>query len=265
MTEAITKPRAQIDHPAELSRIVRKIVDEAHPIAIYLFGSRARGDGDEDSDYDLMVVVRDDTPDEVLKSKWHFSPRASSVDVKIRRRARFAGRMRRVGTLEHEVVCEGLQLYPPGANPLDFEWARGPQRIASPDVEIVREWLGRASWHLPGAKKLGQEFPETAAFYLQQAAENLTKAVLVAHQIRPPSGHSIGEAATMLPMTYADRDRFLALDDLSDFFWAYRYPSPPETKLPPKPSPHDVETWSRQIKQLTDRFERWLAQREAQP
>jgi hypothetical protein len=66
-------------------------------------------------------------------------------------------------------------------------------------------------------------------------------------------------------MTYADRDRFLSLDDLSDFFWAYRYPSPPETKLPPKPAPEDVEAWIRQIKQLADRFERWLAQREAQP
>ena len=265
MTEAVTKPRAQIDHPAELSRMVREIVNEVDPIAVYLFGSRARGDGDEDSDYDLMVVVRDDAPDEVLKSKWHFSPRESSVDVKIRRRAYFAGRMGRVGTLEHEVVCEGLQLYPPGANPLDFERARRRQPVAALDIKIVGEWLGRARWHLRGAEKLGEEFPETGAFYLQQTAENLTKAALVAHRIRPPSGHSIREAAAKLPVTYVDRDRFLALDHLSDFFWAYRYPSPPGTKLPPKPSRQDVKTWIRQIKQLADRFERWLTAREAAP
>ena len=265
MTAAITKRRAQIDHPVELDRTVGDIVEKVNPIAIYLFGSRARGDGDEDSDRDLLVVVRDDASDEILKLKWHFSPRASSVDVKTRRRAYFASRMGRVGTLEHEVACEGLQLYPPGANPLDFERAQRRQPRASPDVEIVGEWLGRARWHLPGAEKLGEEFPETGAFYLQQTAENLTKAVLVAHQIRPPSGHSIGEAAAKLPLTYVDRDRFLALDHLSDFFWAYRYPSPPETKLPPKPSPQDVTQWIKQIKRLADRFERWLETREAQP
>src|SRR3546814_10573020 len=54
------------------------------PVAIYLFGSRARGDADEDSDYDLMVVVRDAITDEALKSKWRFPPRTGSIDVKTR-------------------------------------------------------------------------------------------------------------------------------------------------------------------------------------
>jgi HEPN domain-containing protein len=103
---------------------------------------------------------------------------------------------------------------------------------------------------------------ERQAFDLQQTAENLTKAVLAAHQIRPPSGHGTGEAAAKLPVTYVDRHRFLALDHLSDFLRAYRYPSPPETKLPPKPSFQDVKKWIEQVKQLAERFERWLAARE---
>ena len=36
--------------------IVRYVRDVASPRKIVLFGSRARGDGDEDSDYDLLVV-----------------------------------------------------------------------------------------------------------------------------------------------------------------------------------------------------------------
>jgi predicted nucleotidyltransferase len=160
MTEALARARPGIDDPKALDRVVRRLVEQFDPVAVYLFGSHARGDGDEDSDYDLMVVVRDDTPDEVLKSKWRFSPRASSVDVKFRRRARFAGRMRRVGTLEHEVVCEGLQLYPPGANPLDFEGARRPQPIASPDVEIVGDgWAERAGICL-GPRNLARSSPK---------------------------------------------------------------------------------------------------------
>ena len=48
--------------PAEdpvLDEAVRRLVDVLHPERIYLFGSRARGDASEDSDYDLMVLVRE--------------------------------------------------------------------------------------------------------------------------------------------------------------------------------------------------------------
>jgi predicted nucleotidyltransferase len=36
---------------------VRRLVDALQPEQIYLFGSRARGDGQPDSDYDFMVIV----------------------------------------------------------------------------------------------------------------------------------------------------------------------------------------------------------------
>jgi predicted nucleotidyltransferase len=41
-----------------LDEIVRRLVKTFEPERIYLFGSRARGEGGPDSDYDLMVVVR---------------------------------------------------------------------------------------------------------------------------------------------------------------------------------------------------------------
>jgi uncharacterized protein len=40
-----------------LAEAVRRLVDALHPERIYLFGSRARGDATDDSDYDLMVIV----------------------------------------------------------------------------------------------------------------------------------------------------------------------------------------------------------------
>jgi predicted nucleotidyltransferase len=42
-----------------LAEMVRRLVDELRPQRIYLFGSRARGDAQFDSDYDLMVVVNE--------------------------------------------------------------------------------------------------------------------------------------------------------------------------------------------------------------
>lgn len=44
-----------------LSAMVRRLVEIYHPERIYLFGSVARGEATADSDYDLMVVVPDDS------------------------------------------------------------------------------------------------------------------------------------------------------------------------------------------------------------
>jgi hypothetical protein len=40
MTEALSPPRPRIDHPEELEKMVRQIVERVGPVAIYLFGSR---------------------------------------------------------------------------------------------------------------------------------------------------------------------------------------------------------------------------------
>ncbi len=47
---------------ALLSEIVRRIVHEAHPERVILFGSRARGDYRQESDIDLLVVAEDARP-----------------------------------------------------------------------------------------------------------------------------------------------------------------------------------------------------------
>jgi len=44
----------------DLNRIVQKITPVEGVVAVILFGSRARGDYDEHSDYDLLVVFEDD-------------------------------------------------------------------------------------------------------------------------------------------------------------------------------------------------------------
>ena len=49
-----------------LGRLLEAIVERQHPVAVYLFGSRAEGGATDESDYDLMVVLPDDAPDELL-------------------------------------------------------------------------------------------------------------------------------------------------------------------------------------------------------
>jgi predicted nucleotidyltransferase len=53
----------------KLQELLRRLIDAYRPLRIYLFGSAARGDSGPDSDYDLMVVVPDDAPEERKRSR----------------------------------------------------------------------------------------------------------------------------------------------------------------------------------------------------
>ena len=45
-----------INNDPKLTEIVNKIVAAVKPTKIYLFGSRARGEAQKDSDYDLLLI-----------------------------------------------------------------------------------------------------------------------------------------------------------------------------------------------------------------
>lgn len=50
----------------DLDRLVRHVVDVMRPVEIWLFGSRAEGRARSSSDYDLLVVMPDGTPEAEL-------------------------------------------------------------------------------------------------------------------------------------------------------------------------------------------------------
>jgi predicted nucleotidyltransferase len=65
---------ASIEDDPVLSEVVCRLVGEFHPQRVYLFGSRARGDAHDDSDYDLMLVV-----EERAGAPWDMERRAYEV------------------------------------------------------------------------------------------------------------------------------------------------------------------------------------------
>jgi predicted nucleotidyltransferase len=108
MTEAV------LERDTALAEIVRRLVAAYRPERVYLFGSLARGDADEDSDYDLMVVVPDDAPPERRDSGLGYSVLrgiGKAADVLVWTRSRFDRRAHVVASLPATVLREGKLLY----------------------------------------------------------------------------------------------------------------------------------------------------------
>jgi uncharacterized protein len=269
MTDALARAKPQIGDPEELDRVVRRLVQEFDPVAVYLFGSRARGDAREDSDYDLMLVLADDNTR--VRSRQALWERAQSerIDVKpfLSRVGAFEWRRHEVGTLVYEVQVDGIRLHPASGADLRAGGHRTGGR-KSMNMEVVKEWLEQIERDLRAARLCCQgedAVPDRAAYHVQQAAEKLTRAALIAHEIRPRKGHMIGEFAKRLPRRFPDRDCFLALERFTKFVWVPRYPDEPGAPPEPEPSAAEVRTWIAEIDALKADSERWLAQREALP
>ena len=97
-----------------LTEIVRRLVDAYKPERVYLFGSTARGDGGQDSDYDILLVVPDDGPADHLRARRAYEVLwglGAAVDVVIWRRGAFDARVTVPTSLPAAVLREGILLH----------------------------------------------------------------------------------------------------------------------------------------------------------
>ena len=97
-----------------LRALLDRIVPVFRPEAIYLFGSRAEGRGGLDSDWDLLVVVPDDTPAEhltVLAGYEAVRGTGIPADVVPTRRSRFEALKEQVGSLSYVAWHRGRLVY----------------------------------------------------------------------------------------------------------------------------------------------------------
>jgi predicted nucleotidyltransferase len=97
--------------PEVPAAMIARIVDELHPDQLWLFGSRARGEAHEWSDWDFLAVVPDSSPDADLDTVevWRRlrDLRLQRVEVFTMRRAEFEEWRRSLGTLAEIVASTG--------------------------------------------------------------------------------------------------------------------------------------------------------------
>jgi predicted nucleotidyltransferase len=97
-----------------LDDVVRRLVEAYQPESIYLFGSIARGDGDAESDYDLLIIVPNDAPAERRRSRLAYEVlrgTGTAVDALVCSHDWFFSRVHLRASLPATALREGRQLH----------------------------------------------------------------------------------------------------------------------------------------------------------
>ncbi len=97
-----------------LQEMTRRLVAEFAPRQIFLFGSHAWGQPDEDSDVDLFVIVPDSNEsrrERELRALHCLSDMRVAKDVLVRTQAEVERFARVYASLECEILERGIQLY----------------------------------------------------------------------------------------------------------------------------------------------------------
>jgi len=111
LSRTLASPSA--DDPV-LAEVVHRLRELYRPERIYLFGSTARGESGPDSDYDLMVVVPDDTPatlrdsGRAYKAIWRLGV---ATDVLVWTHSDFMDRLHLKASLPSTIARDGKLLY----------------------------------------------------------------------------------------------------------------------------------------------------------
>jgi len=99
---------------AHLKDMIDRLVEGLHPEQVYLFGSQARGDDGEESDYDLLVIVKKSSAAGYERAQAAFRLLWGvpvSKDVIVLTTEEFERKRDVPGTLPETVLREGVLVY----------------------------------------------------------------------------------------------------------------------------------------------------------
>jgi HEPN domain-containing protein/predicted nucleotidyltransferase len=215
-----------------LERIVDAIRDRISPELILLFGSRATGAAREDSDYDLMIVLRDDSDLERCRRDAYDALHAigARVDVLVRSVSDYKRRQADPGFFDWLVSREGVLLHSSGTVP---QRSVGPARVREESREGLRAWIERAEEDFRAAELSmapTDAAPGAVCFHAHACAEKLLKALIVRRGTHPPRTHELAEILSLQgPGVRADKALIAACALLQALYPGSRYP---EESLP---------------------------------
>ena len=224
-----------------LDTLIASIVDRVRPELILLFGSRARGEAHEDSDYDLMLVVHDGEDAESSRTAAYEARfrLGISADILACTASQYLRRQNDPGFLEWLVAREGRVLYSRGSIP---QRSAHTDRVGEPRPEEngADIWIARAEDDFRDFRNsLAAAEPAFAAicFHSHACVEKLLKALIVKQGAFPPRTHQLAELLELLPSVLRDDTVLIAACDvLQGVYPKSRYnpnplPTPDEARI----------------------------------
>jgi HEPN domain-containing protein len=100
----------------------------------------------------------------------------------------------------------------------------------------IAAFLQLAQEEMRCAAMLVDAAPRQSAYFCQQCAEKIARAVLAAEGIPFGPGHNLGQMAAALPELHPWREKLAALDKHSPAATRFRYPSPVGRLFDPPPA-----------------------------
>jgi len=97
-----------------LDEITKRLAESIHPERIYLFGSYAAGNADQDSDIDLLAVIAEtdkSTRDVARKGRASLWGLKTPVDLIVCTKSQFKRYSDVKNTIMNEALCEGKLVY----------------------------------------------------------------------------------------------------------------------------------------------------------
>jgi len=97
-----------------IDEITKRLVESIHPERIYLFGSHAVGNAEDDSDVDLLAVVPDtdqSTREIAIEGRSNLSDFLLSFDLIVCTKSQFDRYVNVKNTIMNEALCDGRLVY----------------------------------------------------------------------------------------------------------------------------------------------------------
>ena len=97
-----------------VDEITRRLVEIYKPVEIYLFGSRAWGKPDSNSDYDFFIIVEQsdlDSAERIRIGLRVLLDLTVAVDILVFTREEINEKKHHPSTLAHKVLLRGVKLY----------------------------------------------------------------------------------------------------------------------------------------------------------
>lgn len=117
--------------------------------------------------------------------------------------------------------------------------------------ERAAAFLRLAQEELTAARALSGDGRRQAAYFCQQTAEKIARAILAISDVPFGTGHNLGQMAAALPAGHSWREKLKALDKHSPAATRYRYPGPTGRLA----EPPNTERLNEDIRELSDLLE----------